>query len=102
LFIWWHVRRDAVWTNAKAAIVWSLLLWSAVIALCELVRMGLPTQAVIQLAIGAAICGLASLIHMRGGAISESDRRILEALSAGKETRHLRRLGLLPVGGHHA
>jgi O-antigen/teichoic acid export membrane protein len=99
LFIWWHVRRDAVWTNAKTALVWSVLLWSCVAGLCEFVRVSLPTQTVIQLAIGAAICGFASLIHMRGRAISDSDRRILEALSAGKEMRHLRRLGLLPHPG---
>lgn len=101
-FIWWHVRRDAVWINAWPAISCSLLLWGAVAGLCYLVKAHAHMHVLLQLAAGMAICGAATLIHMRGPAIADSDRRILAALFQGRETRHLRRLGLLPQLGKSA
>jgi O-antigen/teichoic acid export membrane protein len=103
LFIWWHVRGDAVWTNASSAIPSSLALWGAVATLCYALKVYVHMHALLQLAAGAALCGIAALIHMRSRAISESDRRILAAVFKGRETRHLRRLGLLPqLGSDHA
>jgi O-antigen/teichoic acid export membrane protein len=96
VFIWWHVRHDARWTNARSAIGSSILLWGVVVALCCFLKAHVRMHEVLQLIIGAAICGLAALAHMRGPAVSESDRGILASVFEGKETRHLRRLGLLP------
>lgn len=96
LFIWWHVRREAVWTNAASAIPFSLCLWGAVDLLCYLVRVYAHIHVLAQLLVGALICTAASLVHMRGRGLADSDRRILASVFQGRETRHLRRLGLLP------
>lgn len=103
MFIWWHVRRDAVWTNALSAVSVSLVLWGAVVALCEVLKSYVHMHVLLQLVMGGAICGLAVLIHIRGRAIADTDRRILAGVFKGRETQHLRRLGLLPrLGGDHA
>lgn len=96
LFIWWHVRRDAIWVNAASAMASCLLLWGAVALACYALRTYVHLHVLLQLSAGAAICAVASLAHMRGPAVADSDRRILAAVFQGRETRHLRRLGLLP------
>jgi O-antigen/teichoic acid export membrane protein len=103
VFIWWHVRHDAIWTNAGAAIPVSVLLWGVVTAVCYVLKTYVHMHVLLQLLIGAAICAGGALIHMRGRAVSDSDRRILASVFKGRETQHLRRLGLLPqLGGDHA
>lgn len=101
-FIWWHVRGDAVWLNAGSALLSSVALWGVVAGACYLVRAYVHMHVLLQLAAGIAICGIATLIHMRGPAIAESDRRTLASLFEGRQTRHLRRLGLLPQLGKNA
>jgi O-antigen/teichoic acid export membrane protein len=95
-FIWWHVRDLARWTNAGAALLSSFALWGAVVLACYGIKLvpGLPGIA--MLFIGAVICGAAALLHLRSPALSTSDRQILETVMAGKESRLLRLVGLLP------
>jgi O-antigen/teichoic acid export membrane protein len=102
IFIWWHVRGDAVWTNASTAIPASLLLWGGIAVTCYTLKTYIHLHALLHLMMGAAICAAAALVHMRGRAVSDSDRRILASVFKGRETRHLRRLGLLPrLGSDH-
>ena len=94
-FIWWHVRHRARWTNGLPALAAALVLWGGVVGTCYAIRMVLAGPALLHLFIGAAVCGLAALIHVRSAAISKSDRAILGSVLRGKEGRLFRMIGLL-------
>jgi O-antigen/teichoic acid export membrane protein len=94
LFVWWHVRRRAVWVNASA--LWfSGALWAGVATVCLTLKAVLPVPSVVQLALGAVIVAGASLIHFRAPILGSSDREILLRLFHGKEIRLLQWLGLV-------
>lgn len=98
LFIWWHVRRRAVWNNARGALLSGALLWGAVVALCCGINALLEVPALVQLVIGVVICGAAALLYLRTPAISATDRQLLASVLGGREAGILRRLGLhMPV-----
>jgi len=99
-FVWWHVRRRAVWINAGASIFASLTTWGAAVALCLVVKSLAPTPGVVQLALGMLIFACVGLIYVRGRALCDSDRDLLLRLFPGREMRWLRILGLFnPTGG---
>jgi O-antigen/teichoic acid export membrane protein len=93
-FVWWHVRRRAVWVNAGTSVAVSLALWSAAAAICYGLKSAVPLPAVGQLILGAMVIGGAALIHVRGPILCASDREILLRLFHGKEVRLLRVLGV--------
>jgi O-antigen/teichoic acid export membrane protein len=98
LFIWWHVRRRAIWNNARGALLSGALLWGAAVALCCLLKVLLDVPALVQLIIGAAICAAAALLYLRTPAISATDRALLASVLGGRESGILRRLGLhMPI-----
>ena len=98
LFIWWHVRRRAVWNNARGALLSGALLWGAVVALCCTLNALLDVSALVQLIMGVAVCGAAALLYLRTPAISATDRSLLASVLGGREAGILRRLGLhMPV-----
>ena len=106
-YIWWHVRDRASWTNAGPALMFSVALWGAVVAICYLLKQVLEVPAILRLGMGAMIVGLAWLLHIRGPALSNADRSILNAVLRGREAVMLRRIGLLGrsrrrVAGHLA
>ena len=94
-FVWWHVRRRAVWLNAASSLGFSVALWGAVIALCYAIKMLVVAPALVQLLLGLAVFGGAGLIYVRGPNLCASDRDMLLRLFQGKEMRLLRLLGLL-------
>ncbi len=94
-FIWWFVRRRARWTNAGAAILVSGLLWCGVVLICRAISSVIDSAPVVNLCVGVIVVALASLLHVRGPAISDGDRSILANVLSGKEAKILRRLGLL-------
>lgn len=97
-FIWWHVRRRAVWNNARGALLSGALLWSAAVGICCLLKTILDVPAFVQLILGAGICGATALIYLRTPAISSTDRSLLASVLGGREAGILRRLGLhMPV-----
>lgn len=97
-FIWWNVRTRAVWLNARGAVISGLLLWGGVVAICEGVKAISHLPPIVHLCIGAIVCALALLIHLRGPALSQTDRKILSSVMGGREANVLRRLGIyLPV-----
>jgi hypothetical protein len=58
----------------------------------------LPVSALVQLIIGAVICGAAALLYLRTPAISATDRSLLAAVLGKREAGMLRRIGLhMPV-----
>jgi O-antigen/teichoic acid export membrane protein len=97
LFIWWRVRRRAVWNNVRGALAGALL-WGATVVVCCVINAILPVSALVQLIIGAVICGAAALLYLRTPAISATDRSLLAAVLGKREAGMLRRIGLhMPV-----
>jgi O-antigen/teichoic acid export membrane protein len=94
-FIWWYVRRRAVWTNATAALTSSIGLWGAVVGVCLGLKQALPVPALVQLLAGVGVFAIAMLAYVRSPAISPADRLILASLAEGKTARVLQRIGLL-------
>jgi O-antigen/teichoic acid export membrane protein len=94
-FIWWHVRRRAIWINARAALVSGTLLWGAAVAVCCLLKALVHVPALVQLIMGTAIFAATTLIYLRTPAISPSDRALLASVLGGKTAGLLRRFGLM-------
>lgn len=95
LFIWWHVRRRATWTNLKQVLIYLILIWGGAVVICYGVKSWLHAPPIVQLAFGSLICIGAALVHVRSPAICSSDRTILASLAHGEEQRLLRFFGLL-------
>jgi O-antigen/teichoic acid export membrane protein len=95
LFVWWHVRHRARWLQGGLAFASALILWGGVLAACYALKAWVHAPPLVHLLLGAAICGLAILVHLRSPAISASDRALLAGVLSGKESRILRMLGLL-------
>ncbi|MEP7242831.1 MAG: lipopolysaccharide biosynthesis protein [Gammaproteobacteria bacterium] len=96
LFIWWHVRDTARWTNWKAVVGCAIVIWGAAIGICFALRMTLPVPPSIQLILGAVVCVIALLAYIRSPAIAQSDRETLANVLHGREVRVLNWLGLVP------
>jgi O-antigen/teichoic acid export membrane protein len=94
-FIWWYMRRRAVWLNAGVAIASSAALWGCAVLLCFGIKAVLPAPAIVHLALGTVVIGCFALVHIRGPILCASDRDILLRLFPGREMRMLRLLGLL-------
>jgi O-antigen/teichoic acid export membrane protein len=97
-FIWWHVRGRARWANALPAILSSVALWGGAVALCWMLKDRSQLPVWLDLLVGAAVVGGCAMLHLRGPAVSEADRRILASVLAGREATLLRLAGLLPRG----
>jgi len=95
LFIWWKVRDLARWLNFRQMFITSVLVWGSVIGICEALRHVLPAQPLLQMGVGAVVCGVAALINLRTPAIAESDRSIMSSVFRGRERRVLERIGLV-------
>jgi len=96
-FIWWCVRKRAVWTNAGAALLSSIGIWGAFVAVCYGLKVLFPLPGLLQVAMGAVVFGIAVLLHIRGPALSASDRDILRSVIPDKAARIMQRVGFLPT-----
>ena len=96
LFVWWHVRETARWTNFRAMLLSSILIWGAVIALCYAMKKYLHLPVLAQLFCGAVVCAVALLAYVRSPALCASDRQILASVFHGREQRILRWLRVVP------
>jgi O-antigen/teichoic acid export membrane protein len=97
LFIWWYVRKRAVWTNAGAALSSSIGLWGAVVGICYGLKMLFPPHASLQVAMGLAVFVIAGWLYIRTPALSASDRDILRSIIPERATRIMQRVGFLPA-----
>jgi O-antigen/teichoic acid export membrane protein len=99
-FVWWHVRRRAVWGNAGRSVAVSVALFGSAVALCLGLKSAVPVPALGQLIMGSIVIGGAALINIRGPILCAADRELLSRLFHGKEVRLLRVLGLWrPLAG---
>jgi O-antigen/teichoic acid export membrane protein len=99
-FVWWHVRKRAVWLNARSAIATSVALWGGTVAVCYGMKSALTVPAIVQLLLGLVVFGCAAMIYVRCPALCRSDRDLLLRLFGGREARLLRGLGFLPAAGN--
>jgi len=91
------VRRRAVWNNVRGALAGALL-WGVTIVVCCALNATLPVPPLVQLIIGAVICGAATLLYLRTPAISATDRSLMAAVLGKRQAALLRRIGLhMPV-----
>jgi len=99
-FVWWHVRRRAVWGNAVRSVAVSVALFGSAVVLCLGLKSAVPVPALGQLILGSIVIGCAALIHIRGPILCAADRELLLRLFHGREVRLLRVLGLWsPLAG---
>jgi O-antigen/teichoic acid export membrane protein len=96
LWVWWHVRGSARWTNFRPAVATGIVVWGMSIGVCLAVKGMLKAPPVVHLVAGGIICVLATLILLRSSAMSNSDREILSRVLHGRESRLLGWLGLTP------
>jgi len=97
LFVWWHVRDRARWSNAWVAIAIGVLVWGAAIGVCYALKLVIGSAAIPNLGAGVVVCGIAWLVFVRSAALSQSDRTMLGSLLRGREARLLRLVGLIRV-----
>ncbi|MGD0502379.1 MAG: lipopolysaccharide biosynthesis protein [Steroidobacteraceae bacterium] len=99
-FVWWHVRRRAVWINAGSSLFTSVATWGAAVAVCFTLKNLQTGTAGMQLFLGTLIFACFALLYVRSRALCDSDRDLLMRLFPGREMRWLRFLGLFnPTGG---
>lgn len=96
LFVWWNVRHEGRWTNARAALLTATVVWGGAATLCVFGRDQLALPVLAELALGGIVCALALMLYIRSPAVADSDRQILGNILHGNEGKALRWLGLLP------
>jgi O-antigen/teichoic acid export membrane protein len=94
-FIWWRVRQMARWREWPSVVLTTVGIWTSVVAACLLLKRVADLPEIADLVIGAILCGLAALLHIRSGAVSRSDRELLGTVLSGRERRWLARLGFV-------
>ncbi|MBC8008125.1 MAG: oligosaccharide flippase family protein, partial [Prolixibacteraceae bacterium] len=100
IFVWWRVRDQGIWINWRISVLSAVLVWGSAALMCSQIRTVLELPQLVEMSLGAVICGIAALGYLRTPAICASDRNILGNVLHGKEGRLLRWIGLLP--GHPA
>jgi hypothetical protein len=97
VFICWHVRKHAVWTNIGAVLVNGVLVWGAAVAVCYALKTWLSLPAIVQPGLGMGVCAAAGWVYLRSPAITSSDRGILASVLRRREAHLLRFAGLLAL-----
>jgi O-antigen/teichoic acid export membrane protein len=96
-FIWWYVRKRAVWTNARGALLSSIGVWGATVGICFALKAFVPAPPLVRLIMGGAVFVVAALIYVRTPALSPSDRDLLRSIVPEKAAKIMRRTGLIPI-----
>jgi O-antigen/teichoic acid export membrane protein len=93
-FVWWRVRRLARWLDATKSIASQIVIWTVAIAVCLGLKSLIGGRDMVNLVIGAVVCGAGLLLHVRSPALCETDRVILTGAVRGRNLRILGWLGL--------
>ncbi len=94
-FIWWHVRRRAVWVNGRASLLSSIAIWGTAVAAGYGLKSVVHVRPLLELAMGAGVFAAAALVYVRSPTLSDSDRDILRSVIPDKAAPVLRAIGLL-------
>lgn len=95
LFVWWHVRRTAVWLNWPWVMIMAVLIWGCAGALSFAIATYTAMPAIVEMVCGIAVCGAGILVYLRSPAVCDSDRAILRTVLHGREGKILRWIGIL-------
>jgi O-antigen/teichoic acid export membrane protein len=96
-FVWWRVRKSAVWLNAWPSLASGIGLWGAAVVACYGLKALLPVPPLPQLLLGAVVCCAIGVVYVRSPVLSESDRSIIASILGEKASSFVRRIGLLPA-----
>ena len=94
LFIWWHVRGLARWSNVWGALGAGVLCWGVYVALVQTLSATVDVPDIVKLICGALLAAPFTLIYVRSSALSGDDRALFGSVLHGREARLLRWLGL--------
>lgn len=94
-YVWWHVRDTARWTNLRAVIAMTAVIWVPCVTVCFALKELLALPPAMHLVFGAVLCGLGTILYVRSPALSPSDREILASVFHGREARVLTWLGII-------
>jgi O-antigen/teichoic acid export membrane protein len=94
-YIWWNVRARARWTNGASALIAGMSLWAIVVFVCRWITSQMQFGPILSIAIGLLVIGVATLLHLRGPALSTADRTTLAAVFRGRESKWMQWAGLL-------
>ncbi len=89
LFIWWHVRDMARWTNLRAVLAMTVIIWGPCLVLCFALKQLPAVSPGLHLLVGAVLCGVGTFLYVRSPALAPSDREILASVFHGREARFL-------------
>ena len=93
LFIWWFVRKLAVWRNGTMFVVKSILIWTVFVVLVLGIKRWLGEWPVLELGAAIVAAGLFFLVQIRA-AMGPDEREIVARTFSGREQRILRLLGI--------
>jgi O-antigen/teichoic acid export membrane protein len=99
LYVWWHARALARWTNFGRALTMAAVIWGGCTVVCFALKHLSPGLPWVHLMVGAVLCGAATILYARSPALATSDREILASVFHGREASILRWLGILPPAG---
>jgi O-antigen/teichoic acid export membrane protein len=94
IFVWWHVRRRAVWLNAGVSILTSLGMWGSAAGICYGMKQLFGGPSLAHLLSGVAVFGCVALLCVRSPVLCRSDRDLFVRLFDGKGIRVLKILGV--------
>ncbi len=100
-FVWWTVRKRAVWLNAWASLASSIGLWGGASVVFYGLKVLLPIPPLPQLLLGLVVCCAIGVVYVRSPVLSESDRSIMSSILGEKAAGLMRRFGLLPAPRAH-
>jgi O-antigen/teichoic acid export membrane protein len=100
-FIWWSVRKRAVWLNAWASLASSIGLWGAAVVVCYGLKALLPVPDLVHLLLGLVVCCAVGVIYIRSPVLSASDRSIMTSIIGERAAHVMRRIGFLPAPHAH-
>jgi len=96
-FVWWGVRKRAVWLNAWGSLASSIGLWGAAVVVCDGLKALLPIPSLLQLLLGLVVCCGVGVVYVRSPVLSPSDRSIMASILGEKAAPLLRRIGFSPA-----
>jgi O-antigen/teichoic acid export membrane protein len=100
LFVWWHVRKRAVWLNGLTTFACSIGLWGAAVGICYVMKAFVPGPSLVQMIMGGLVFGCVFLISIRSPVLCQTDRELFVRLFQGRETRILKLLGFVSTPGY--
>jgi O-antigen/teichoic acid export membrane protein len=95
LFVWWHVRKRAVWQHGVKVLVGSAIIWTTCIVTCRWIAGQCPESPVLTMTAGCVLIGAAALLSTRGPGLTTENRALMSEILRGREAKWLRIAGII-------